>query len=289
VLAAVLAAAALLAPTVPQGNLLSNPGAEEVQASQSGETTVPIPSWQTTSTFTVVPYGGGGAPDFFTFPPQSESQRIQGGKNFFAGGFRAGTSTATQTVDVSRAAPLIDAGFVSATLTAWLGGFLSQPDPGTVEADFVAADGSTLGSVQIGPVTPAERNNDIKFVEKGGSAVMPKGTRAIRVTMTAVQVEGTYDDAYFDNLVLAFKGPALEVSRRCGKHHRVTISARVPPGLRALSVTFRLGTKSHVDRKAPFTAAFVLGSKPATVTAAGILRVAGQRAVIVGGQVVRCP
>jgi hypothetical protein len=289
VLAAVLAAAALLAPTVPQGNLLNNPAGEAGQASQSGETTVPIPDWQTTSTFTVVPYGGGGAPDFFTFPPPSESQRIQGGKNFFAGGFRAGTSTATQTVDVSRAAPLIDPGFVTATLTAWFGGYLSQPDPGTVEADFLAADGGTLGSLKIGPVTPAERDNDLKFVEKGGAALAPKGTRAIRVTMTAVQVEGTYDDAYFDNLVLAFKGPTLEVSRRCRPHHRVTISARVPPGLRALSVSFRLRGTTHIDRKAPFGATFVLGAKAATVSATGIVRVAGQQAVIVGGQVVRCP
>ena len=287
--AAVLAVAALLAPTVPQGNLLTNPGAEAGQASPSGETTVSIPGWQTTSTFTVAPYGGGGAPDFFTFPPTSESQRIQGGTNFFAGGFRAGTSTATQTVDVSRAASLIDAGLVSATLTAWLGGFLSQPDPGTVEADFLASDGTPLGTMQIGPVIPAERDNDLKFVEKGGSAAAPRGTRAIRVTMTAVQVEGTYDDAYFDNVVLAFKGPALDVSRRCGKRRGVTISARVPPGLRALSVTFRLRTKTRVDRKPPFTATFVLGSKPATVTAAAIVRVGGQQAVIAGGQVVRCP
>jgi hypothetical protein len=109
------------------------------------------------------------------------------------------------------------------------------------------------------------------------------------VAMTAVQVEGTYDDAYFDNLVLAFKGPALDVSRRCRPHRRVTISARVPPGLRALSVTFRLGAKTHVDRKAPFAATFVRGSKPATVSATGIVRVGGQQAVIVGGQLVRCP
>jgi hypothetical protein len=266
-----------------------NPGAEAGQASQSGETTVPIPAWQTTSTFTVVPYGGGGAPDFFTFPPLSESQRIQGGKNFFAGGFRAGTSTATQTVDVSRAAPLIDPGFVTATLTALFGGYLSQPDPGTVEADFLATDGGTLANLKIGPVTAAERNNDLKFVDKGGSALVPKGTRAIRVTMTAVQVEGTYDDAYFDNLVLAFKGPALDVSRLCLPRHRVRINARVPPGLRALSVSFRLGAKTRIDRKAPFTATFVLGSKAATVSATGIVRVGGQRAVVVGGQVVRCP
>jgi len=53
VLAVAVAAAALAAlPTVPQGNLIGNPGAEAGQPSQSGETTVPIPDWTTTSTFT---------------------------------------------------------------------------------------------------------------------------------------------------------------------------------------------------------------------------------------------
>ena len=34
-----------------------------------------VPGWTTTGAFTVVPYGGGGSPDFFTFPPESEGQR----------------------------------------------------------------------------------------------------------------------------------------------------------------------------------------------------------------------
>src|SRR5919204_3954666 len=114
---AALLGAALLAPTVPQGNLLRNPGAEAGQASANGETTVPIPNWQTTSAFTVVAYGGGGPPDFFTFPPPSEAERIGGGKNFFSGGFQAGTSTATQTVDVAHAAPPVDQRAVTASLS----------------------------------------------------------------------------------------------------------------------------------------------------------------------------
>src|SRR4029078_8818519 len=129
----------------------------------------------------------------------SESQRIGGGKNFFAGGFRTGTSTATQTIDASPATPLVDANRVTVNLSGWLGGFLSQPDPGTVQAFFVGADGTQLGSVGIGPVTPGERGRALKCVQKTALAPVPAGTRSIRVLVTAVQAEGTYDDAYFDN------------------------------------------------------------------------------------------
>ncbi len=287
--AVALTALALLAPpTVPQGNLLRNPGAEEGQASQSGETTVPIPGWQTTSTFTVAPYGGGGPPDFFTFPPTSESQRIHGGKNFFAGGFQAGTSTATQTVDVSRAATLVDAGRVTATLSAWLSGFLSQPDPGTVEADFLGTTGNALGSVKVGPVTPDERGRDFKFIQRSGDAPVPAGTRSVRVTMTAVQQEGSYADAYFDNLSLSLNGPALALSRHCVRN-RLTVGAAVPSGLKGISVSFRLGSKSHLDKKAPFTATFTASRKPATLLASGVISIGGKRAVIPGQLIVHCP
>ena len=282
-------ATALALAAVPQGNLLANPGAEAGQASQSGETTVPIPGWTTTGAFTVVPYGGGGAPDFFTFPPPSESQRIGSGKNFFAGGFRTGTSTATQTIDVSAAAPLVDINRVTANLSGWLGGFLSQPDPGTVQAFFLRADGGQLGSVRIGPITPDERGRDLKFVQKTASAPVPAGTRSIRVLLTAVQAEGTYDDAYFDNLDVDLRGPELALSRHCGTNRHVTLTAGVPTGLKARSVTFRLAGRSHVDRKAPFTASFVLRAKSAVATATGVVSVRGKTVSIPGRLVTHCP
>jgi hypothetical protein len=288
VLALTLAAVALLAPTVPPGNLLQNAGAEAGQASQSGETAVEIPGWQTTSRFTVVPYGGGGAPDFFTFPPPSESQRIHGGKNFFAGGFQVGKSTASQTVDVARAAPLVDAGRVSVTLSAWLGGFLDQPDPGIVAAIFVDVNGNAIASTSIGPVTPAERDNDLEFVQKTGRESVPPGTRKIRVMMTAVQEVGTYADAYFDNVVLTLNGPSLRLSRRCARN-RITVTASVPAGLTGRSVTFRLGSKAHTDRKPPFTATFATGRKPVVLLASGGVSVAGRQAVIPGRLIVHCP
>jgi hypothetical protein len=290
VLAVAVATAALAAlPAVPQGNLIRNPGAETGQASQSGETAVPIPDWTTTSTFTVAPYGGGGAPDFFTFPPPSESQRIGGGKNFFAGGFKAGRSTAAQTVDVGAAARFVDQHLVEASLSGWLGGFLSQTDPGTVTAEFLGGSGAVLSSLTIGPVTPDERDRDLKFVQKSATGDVPTGTRAIRVTMTAVEVDGTYDDAYFDNLSLTLSGPTLAMRDRCLGHRRVTVTAGIPAGLKGRSVTFRVAGHTATDRKAPFTATFVRRTSSPIVTATGVVTVGLHRGAIPGRLVVHCP
>lgn len=289
-LAVAVAAAALAAlPAVPQGNLIRNPGAEAGQPSQSGETTVPIPGWTTTSTFTVAPYGGGGAPDFFTFPPLSEGQRIGGGKSFFAGGFRAGTSSASQPIDVGSAAPFIDQHLVGASLAGWLGGYLSEPDPGTVAAEFVGGSGAVLSSLTVGPVTPDERDRDLKFVQKTAAAEVPTGTRAIRVTMTAVQVDGTYDDAYFDNLSLVLAGPTLAMRSRCLAHKRVIVTASVPGGLKGRSVTFHVPGRTTTDRRPPFTTTFVRRTSAPVVAASGVVTVGLQRGAIPGRVVVHCP
>jgi hypothetical protein len=288
VLAVAVAAAALAAlPAVPQGNLIRNPGAESGQASPNGDTTVAIPSWTATSTFTVVPYGGGDG--LFTFPPGSESQRIGGGKNFFAGGIHAGTSTATQTIDIGAAAPFVDQHLVTASLSAWLGGFLSEPDPGTVQADFLGGSGALLSGLKIGPVTPEERDRDLKFVQKAASAELPTGTRTVRVTMTALQQEGTYDDAYFDNLALALQGPTLALRDRCLSRKRVAVTAGVPAGLKGRSVSFHVGGRTTIDRKAPFTTTFVRRAKSPVVTATGVVTVGVQRAAISGRLAVHCP
>ena len=289
-LAVAVAAAALVAlPAVPQGNLIRNPGAEAGQASPSGETTVPIPDWTTTSTFTVAPYGGGGAPDFFTFPPQSESRRIAGGENFFAGGFKAGSSTASQTVDVAGATPFIDQHLVGASLAGWLGGFLSQTDPGTVTAEFLGGSGAVLSSLTIGPVTPDERDRDLKFVQKTATGDVPTGTRAVRVTMTGVEVDGTYDDAYFDNLSLSLAGPSLLMRVRCLGHRRVTVTAAIPAGLKGRSVTFHAAGHATTDRKPPFTTTFVRRTSSPVVAATGVVTVGLKRGAIPGRLVVHCP
>jgi hypothetical protein len=126
------------------------------------------------------------------------------------------------------------------------------------------------------------------FVQKSADAPIPPGTRTVRVTMTAVQQEGTYDDAYFDNLGFSLNGPGLTLARRCIRK-RLVVTAAVPSGLKGLSVSFRLGSKSRTDKKAPFTATFAASRKPATLLASGLVSVGSHRAVLPGHVIVHCP
>jgi hypothetical protein len=260
-LAVALAALALAQPAaaLPFGvNLLRNAGAETGEASPNGETLVPIPRW--TGTLTVNRYGGSnGPPNFWVFPPVSEAQRISGGAQFFAGGAAGGTLS--QPVDMAWASAAIDLGVVTATLSGWLGGYLSQRDPGTVEAEFFDNGSTQVGRAVIGPIEPAERGNDSKFVRKTTTVAVPRRARRIRVVLTATGQEGGYADAYFDNLSLVLhapkpKPPALKVVQRCIDHASVVyVSSRA----QLTQVSFWInGQQRGTDRAKPFFTGFLL-------------------------------
>lgn len=74
-----------------------------------------------------------------------------GGKNFFAGGPTRAIATATQRINVAGSAAEIDAGGVTARLSALIGGYLDRADSGRVTATFLSAKGRTLGRLTIGP------------------------------------------------------------------------------------------------------------------------------------------
>jgi hypothetical protein len=183
------------------GNLVANPGGEDAAGAEDAGTSVPVPGWETSARFTAVRYG---APEF---PTPAESARIGGGANFLAGGPDSALATARQTVDVSGSAAAIDAGRLQATLSAWLGGFASQDDNATVAAVYRSAGGAELARTTIGPVTAAERGNRTSFRPRSGADVVPAGTRAIQIVVTARRTAGSYNDGYADNIGLAL-GPA---------------------------------------------------------------------------------
>jgi hypothetical protein len=199
-------AAALFASTAPGSatpigsNILINGDAEAGIGSASGDDVEAIPGWSTTSNFTVVQYG---AP---AFPTAAVSTTIGGGANFFAGGLSTGLSTATQTLDVSDLAGVIDAGSLSATLSAFIGGFDGQDDDMTLTATFLDGSSTALGAVTIGPVTEADRAGDTTMLSRTGNAVVPVDTRSIDVEMVATRFQGSYDDGYADNLSLILSG-----------------------------------------------------------------------------------
>jgi hypothetical protein len=232
-----LAGVALLAAApgdaaVPTGNLLVNPGAEAGPGAPDSTQQLPLPGWTVESTFTAVKYGTSG------FPTLDDAIKFSGGVNFFAGGNSA-ASAATQVVDVSGAAPEIDAGTLEVTLSALLGGFSTQTDRATVTATFFNAAGAPAGAMSLPPATATDRASVTTFVARSASALVPAGTRQISVRIDAIRDQGSYNDGYVDNVSLVLGSGVTPVF-----HKSVgvkLVSGRV--GIR------RPGSKADVDLK----------------------------------------
>src|SRR4051794_39537420 len=200
VVAGLLAAAAPAGADVPAGNLLVNPGAEASPDTAAG--------WTTTASFAAGVYGQNG----FLDAPRD------GGANLFWGGSvpdpTTGASTAAQAIDVTRAAAEIDAGTVTAALSALLGGFSSQEDNATVALRFLGVTGGETGqALTIGPVTAADRASVTELLPRSGSAAVPAGTRTLTVTITSTRLAGSDDDGYADNVSLSLTAPPPPVTQ----------------------------------------------------------------------------
>ena len=112
---------------------------------------------------------------------------------------------------MSAAAAEIDAGQVTATLSALLGGYATQTDYAAVGATFLNAGGAPAGSLRLASVSPGDRNSVTALVARSTSGTVPAGTRQISVRIDAVREEGSYNDGYIDNvsLVLGAGGPPV--------------------------------------------------------------------------------
>jgi hypothetical protein len=221
-LAVALVAFALLAAAparaaVPSGNLLANPGAEAGPGAPDAAQQPAVPSWTVESTFTAVRYG---APGFLTV---ADSTALGGGANFFAGGPGGAASAATQVVDVSAASTEIDAGKVTARLSALLGGYSTQTDHATVTASFLNVAGAAAGTVGLPTVSPTDRGSATALVARSASAAVPAGTRGISVRIDATRDEGSYNDGYIDNV-------SLVLGSGVGPVFHKTVAVRVVSG-----------------------------------------------------------
>ena len=179
---ALLLAAPLAAKqaTVPTGNLVVNPGAEDSPGAPVPTVVRPV-GWTTTGNLSAWTY----ADRESDRPTQAFSATIGGGTNFFAGGpgdnsGRQTTHTASQTVDVSGAATEIDAGQVGATLTAFIGGYGADEDLATVTARFLDAAGTEVGSVRVGPVTSNDRKRLTVLLKRTAQTNVPVNTQKHR-------------------------------------------------------------------------------------------------------------
>jgi hypothetical protein len=231
--AAALAAVALMAgsanATIPQGNLIQNPGGEADQG-VTDETSHACPTaWLCANNATVVRYGT------TVFPSLAESIRIAGGNNFFAGGPNVPVAAMIQDgIDLSAAAAEIDAGGVQATLSACLGGFQDQDDNAQISMSTFPVGG---GASATGPLA-ADRGNQTKLLPASSTRQLVPGIRTADVQLDfAGGGGGTYNDGYADNASLTlgpFPGPpppaapcaapavspSPTVKKKCKKRHK---------------------------------------------------------------------
>lgn len=201
-------------PSLVEGpNLLVNPGAELGDPSLSGYSAVSVPGWALAGTPTVINYGtqrrfpvptpspGPVLPDLLAFP----SRGLPGSGERFFGGGPVADSTLTQTVDLRAAADDIDhrTGGVQYQLSGDLGGFLIDPSRTKVTVDFLDANGASLGTGALEPITALDRWFVTDFIHRDAVGRIPVGTRTARVVVTFDDrnpVLGNYNNAYADNL-----------------------------------------------------------------------------------------
>ena len=196
-------------PSSLAGSLLTNGGFEGASAVREPDTSPPPPitGWQRTGSITAARYGM-----WFSsiFPTHVDSPRfLTGGLNYLYGGVGPGpgTSSALQTVEVSIAASSIDAGLASADLSAYLGAGNVFDDQMSATASFLDGAGTELGALAIGPVSAAERKTRTTLLRRQGFATVPVGTRQIRVTLTATNIDAGGSSAFADNVKLTLDAP----------------------------------------------------------------------------------
>ncbi|MEH2161974.1 MAG: PEP-CTERM sorting domain-containing protein [Nostoc sp.] len=196
-------------------NLIVNGDAEQGQGDPIGNgvgTDIPfIPGWITTDSFSVLQYGATG----FEFtnalgnivavsglPNANSSGPNVRGNNLFFGGAGRGSSSASQLIDITDLASVIDTGQGAYDLSAWLGGYDTDLDNVKFSLNFLNQDGQNLDTTFINSPTPDERNNTTGLLFKSTKGLVPVGARQINVVLDMNYVRGRVNDGYADNLSL---------------------------------------------------------------------------------------
>jgi len=134
----------------------------------------------------------------------AEAEIRGAGENYFWGG-KVSYSEIEQIADVSEGSEWIDKGVVTFELSGFLGGYRRQNDRAVLLAEFLDKNGVVLASVQIGPVTNADRNNATTMVFRETTGNVPEGTQSIRFQLNAIREEGTANDGYADDLSMVLR------------------------------------------------------------------------------------
>src|ERR1035441_1370149 len=146
--AAVLFAASQIAygQGILGSNLIVNGDAEMGSAGTPTTLVASIPGWTRVGKANVLPYGLAGYVLLTDPAPQDHLFQY-----FYSGGVGSGSSTLTQTIDVSSGASVIGGGNVKFTASAYLGS-VSNGNTAQVVVAFQNASGQTFTSATLGPL-----------------------------------------------------------------------------------------------------------------------------------------
>jgi hypothetical protein len=100
-------------------------------------------------------------------------------------------------------------GTYSYTLDGWLGGWASQGDNALLYVSFLDITDNEIGHAEIGPVTPADRNNSTGLLYRQSTGLLPVGTAKIMFSLSMERQGGGDNDGYADNLSFVLQTSAV--------------------------------------------------------------------------------
>jgi hypothetical protein len=90
-------------------------------------------------------------------------------------------------------------------LSGYFGGYKTHNDNAILSAEFLDASAQLISQVSIGRVLAADRKFKSGLLPRSVKGTIPAGTRIIRLVLTMTQTEGSYNDAYADDLSMVLK------------------------------------------------------------------------------------
>jgi len=131
----------------------------------------------------------------------SEPGPVNRGSKMFAGQ-SSPYSAGFQTVDVGSLTGSFASGKASFDLSGFLGGWTNQGDNAVLQVSFLDASSQALSTVDLGPVTPADRGNKTGLLFRSTSGFVPVNTAKIEFILSMERLNSNDNDGYADNLSL---------------------------------------------------------------------------------------
>lgn len=179
-------------------NLIVNAGAEDAPGGDGTFIADSLPGWSVSGEMTNIAYALGGP---LGYPTETDPGPDDRGLNMFGGGY-AGTSHATQLIDLGFAQAAVTGNGARFQLSGWLGGYASQNDYTSLSVAFLDANDVVVGSGEIGPVTAADRGNVTAMLYRQLGGWVPDGATQAVVDLGAFRTGGSSNDGYADSLGL---------------------------------------------------------------------------------------